>query len=123
MAAIISAFLEVSFDDCHLVCDMSEAHDRPGSSFRECIKRGSFHLNGCDSLLFVEEAVKLAVRDGLGISFISKFSVATELKAETLFSPKLKGVKIYRELKIIYRKGRHLSRAENVLIEMSQRLQ
>jgi len=68
------------------------------------------------------EAVKLAVRDGLGISFISKFAIGAELKAKALFSPKIKGVKICRELKIIYRRGRHLSRADSALIETAQQV-
>jgi DNA-binding transcriptional LysR family regulator len=68
------------------------------------------------------EAVKLAVRDGLGIAFVSSFAVTTELKAKTLFSPIVKGLKILRELKIIYRKGRHLSRAANALIQTAQQL-
>jgi DNA-binding transcriptional LysR family regulator len=68
------------------------------------------------------EAVKLAVRDGLGVSFVSKFAVEAELKAKALSSPKIIGVKIYRELKIIYRKGRHLSRADNALIETAKHL-
>ncbi len=68
------------------------------------------------------EAVKLAVRDGLGISFVSKFAIGAELKAKVLFSPKIKGVKICRELKIIYRKGRHLSRADSALIETAQQV-
>ena len=98
----------------------------PGSATRAVIEK-SLQLPGVGPETSLElgnpEAVKLAVRDGLGISFVSKFSVGTELKAKTLFSPKLKGVKIYRELKIIYRKGRHLSRADNVLIETAKRLQ
>jgi DNA-binding transcriptional LysR family regulator len=69
------------------------------------------------------EAVKQAVASGLGIAFVSKFAVETELKAKTLIAIKVQGLSIKRELKIIYRKGKHLSRAASALIETAQKLQ
>jgi DNA-binding transcriptional LysR family regulator len=69
------------------------------------------------------EAVKQAVAIGLGIAFVSKFAVETELRAKTLVAVKVHGLSINRELKIIYRKGKHLSRTASALIETAQKLQ
>jgi DNA-binding transcriptional LysR family regulator len=68
------------------------------------------------------EAVKQAVAGGLGIAFVSKFSVEAELKAKTLIAIRVHGLSIERELKIIYRKGKHLSRAAVALIETAQKM-
>jgi DNA-binding transcriptional LysR family regulator len=69
------------------------------------------------------EAVKQAVANGLGIAFVSQFAVETELRAKTLVAVKVHGLRINRELKIIYRKGKHLSRSASALIETAQKLQ
>jgi LysR family transcriptional regulator, low CO2-responsive transcriptional regulator len=66
------------------------------------------------------EALKQAVASGLGIAFISKFAVKNELKAKILVAPKIQDLTIKRNLKIIYRKGKHLSRAARALIETAQ---
>ncbi len=68
------------------------------------------------------ETVKLAAKDGLGIAFLSKSVIETELKAKSLVALKMLGLNIIRELKIIYRKGKHLRRADSALIETAQRL-
>jgi DNA-binding transcriptional LysR family regulator len=68
------------------------------------------------------EAVKQAVANGLGIAFVSQFAVETELKAKTLVAINVKGLRINRKLKIIYRKGKHLSRSASALIETAQKL-
>jgi DNA-binding transcriptional LysR family regulator len=68
------------------------------------------------------ESVKVAVQEGLGIAFLSRFAVEMELKAKSLIALKIPGINISRELKIIYRKGRHLSRAATALIEAAQGL-
>jgi DNA-binding transcriptional LysR family regulator len=68
------------------------------------------------------ESVKKAVQSSLGIAFISKFAVETELKAKALAAiriiPKLA---ISRELKIVYRKDKHLSRAARAFIEIANK--
>jgi DNA-binding transcriptional LysR family regulator len=69
------------------------------------------------------EAVKQAVANGLGIAFVSQFAVETELRAKTLVAVTVKGLDINRELKIIYRKGKHLSQSASALIETAQKLQ
>ena len=67
------------------------------------------------------ESVKKAVQSGLGIAFISKFAVETELKAKTLVALRVKGLDINRELKIVYRKDKHLGRAAQTFIEMARK--
>jgi DNA-binding transcriptional LysR family regulator len=66
------------------------------------------------------ESVKRGVQHGLGIAFISKFAVETELEAGILGQVKIKGLDIFRELKIVYRKDKHLSYAARTFIEMSR---
>jgi DNA-binding transcriptional LysR family regulator len=66
------------------------------------------------------EAVKQAAANGLGIAFVSQFAVETELKAGTLVAVKVQDLRINREFKIIYRKGKHLSRSASALIETAQ---
>src|SRR2546430_985395 len=66
------------------------------------------------------ESVKKAVQSGLGIAFISRFAVETELKAKTLVVVRVRGLDIKRELKIVYRKDKHLSRAAQAFIEIAR---
>ena len=66
------------------------------------------------------ESVKTAVQSGLGIAFISKFAVETELKAKSLVVVRVQGLDIHRELKIVYRKDKHLGRATQTFISMAQ---
>jgi LysR family transcriptional regulator, transcriptional activator of the cysJI operon len=65
------------------------------------------------------ESVKRAVQSGLGIAFISRFAVESELRARTLIAVNVKGLAINRELKIVYRKDKHLGRAAQAFIEIS----
>jgi len=66
------------------------------------------------------ESVKKAVQNGLGIAFISAFAVESELKAKTLRAVKIKNLEIRRELKIVYRKDKHLSPAAKAFLDASQ---
>jgi DNA-binding transcriptional LysR family regulator len=66
------------------------------------------------------EAVKQAVQAGLGIAFLSRFAIGTELKAGTLVVVNVRGLTIHRELKIAYRKDKHLSRAAQAFIEVAR---
>lgn len=68
------------------------------------------------------ESVKQAVMSGLGVAFVSNFTIKSELKAKQLVARRIQGVHIDRELRIIYRRGKHLSRAADVLIETAQQL-
>jgi DNA-binding transcriptional LysR family regulator len=67
------------------------------------------------------ESVKKAVQSGLGIAFISKFAVETELKAKSLVAVGVNGLDISRELKIVYRKDKHLGGAAQTFIEMARK--
>ncbi|HKY28565.1 MAG TPA: selenium metabolism-associated LysR family transcriptional regulator [Pyrinomonadaceae bacterium] len=66
------------------------------------------------------ESLKKAVQSGLGIAFISKFAVESELKAKTLVTPRIPGFKISRDLKIVHRKDKHLSHAARTFIDMAK---
>jgi DNA-binding transcriptional LysR family regulator len=67
------------------------------------------------------ESVKKAVQSGLGIAFISKFAVETELKAKALAAIRIPKLAISRELRIVYRKDKHLSRAARAFIEIANK--
>ena len=84
------------------------------------------HLKKCDlqvnAVMEMEnpESVKKGVQSGLGIAFISRFAVEAELKAKTLVAVRVRGLEINRELKIVYRKDKHLSRAARTFIKMAR---
>src|SRR5438132_11195889 len=67
------------------------------------------------------ESVKKAVQSGMGIAFISRFAVETELKAKSLVAVAVRGLDINRDLKIVYRKDKHLGRAVQAFIEMARK--
>lgn len=69
------------------------------------------------------EAVKQAVREGFGLAILSQFAVEDELKAKTLVRLKVRGLKFSRELKIVYRKNKHLNRATQAFMHVAQKLQ
>lgn len=66
------------------------------------------------------ESVKKAVQSGLGIAFISAFAVETELQAKTLIAVKIQNLEIHRELKIVYRRDKHLNPAAKAFLDASQ---
>lgn len=66
------------------------------------------------------ESVKKAVQSGSGIAFISKFAVEAELKARTLVAVRVRNLDIKRDLRIVCRKDKHLSRAAQMFIEMAK---
>lgn len=68
------------------------------------------------------EAVKGAVRSGLGVAFMSKFAVDTEVRAGALVAKRVKEVEISREMKIVYRKDKHFSKAMSAFIETARSL-
>jgi DNA-binding transcriptional LysR family regulator len=96
----------------------------PGSATRAAIFS---HLQKSDlemeTIMEMEnpESVKKAVQSGLGIAFISKFAVETELKAKTLVNVQVRDVDIQRELKIVFRKDKHLGRAAQAFIEIARK--
>ena len=83
------------------------------------LQQANFEL---DAVIEMEnpESIKKAVQSGLGIAFISKFAIATELKAKTLTAIRVRDLTINRELKIVHRKDKHLSRAALAFIKMAR---
>jgi len=79
-----------------------------------------FHVDA-EAVMEIEnpESVKKAVQNGLGIAFISAFAAATDLKAKTLVAVEIRNLIIRRELKIVFRRDKHLSRAAQAFIEMA----
>lgn len=67
------------------------------------------------------ESVKKAVQSDLGIAFISRFAVETELKAKSMIVVRVKDLDIRRELKIVHRKDKHLGRAAQAFIETARK--
>src|SRR5256885_4565143 len=96
----------------------------PGSATRAAIVN---HLQKSDleveTVMEMEnpESVKKAVQSGLGVAFISKVAGETELKAKSLVAVRVTGLDINRELKIVYRKDKHLGRAAQTFIEMARK--
>ena len=94
-----------------------------GSATRAAVAR---HLKKVDleveTVMEMEnpESVKKAVQSGLGIAFISKFAVETELKAKTLFAMRVNGLDINRKLKIVYRKDKHLGSAAQTFMKLAR---
>ena len=95
----------------------------PGSATRAVIENNFRTLN-LQVKAAVElgnpEAVKQAVLSGLGIAFLSKFSIETELNAKVLVAVKVQELSISRELKMVYRKGKHLNRVTKAFMEMAK---
>lgn len=95
----------------------------PGSATRATITSHLLRSNlTVEPIMEMEnpESVKKAVQSGLGIAFISLFAVETELKAKSLAAVVVRGIDITRELKIVHRKDKHLSRAARTFIEMAR---
>ena len=84
------------------------------------------HLLQCkveaESIMEIEnpESVKKAVQHGLGVAFISGFAIETELRAKTLVAVKIRDLEIRRELKIVFRKDKHLSSAAHAFVEIAR---
>ena len=57
---------------------------------------------------------------GLGVAFLSRFAIEAELKAKTLAAVKVKDFDVRRELRIVYRKDKHLNRAAKAFIETAR---
>jgi len=97
---------------------------RERGSATQAVVENSLRVAGLQLEAVIElgnpEAIKQAVQSGLGIAFISKFAVETELHAKTLATLKVKNLKITRELKIVHRKDKHLPRAAIEFIELAR---
>jgi DNA-binding transcriptional LysR family regulator len=66
------------------------------------------------------ESVKRAVESGLGIAFISGLAVEAELKNRSLIAVRVRDLEIKRELKIVYRREKHLSKSALEFIRLAR---
>jgi len=66
------------------------------------------------------ESVKRAVESGLGIAFISGLAVETELKNRSLIAVRVSDLNIKRELKIVHRREKHLSKSAQEFIRLAR---
>ena len=66
------------------------------------------------------EALKQGIQSGLGVAFLSKFAIVAELRAKTLVAVKVRGLTVTRELRIVYRKDKHLHRAAKAFIAIAR---
>ena len=97
---------------------------REQGSATQAAVEGSFRGSGLQLEAVMEmsnpEAVKQAVQGGLGLAFLSRFAIAAELKAKTLVPVSVRGLDVRRELKIVHRRDKHLSRAARAFIETAK---
>ena len=97
----------------------------PGSASRAVVEKYLSQLNFSFEVsveLGNPEAVKQSVMGGFGIAFLSKFALEAELKAKSLAIVNIKDLRINRELRIIHRKDKHLSRAASAFIKTALKL-
>ena len=99
----------------------------PGSGTRAAVDAALAGLIGPDELGRIRvacevgsnEALKAAVRSGLGVAFASGLAVADELAAGNLVSPKLKGLDIRREFFLVCRREELLSPAARAFRDLA----
>jgi DNA-binding transcriptional LysR family regulator len=65
------------------------------------------------------ELLKRLIGAGLGMGFLPRAVVATEVAAGTLSTAKVEGMRILRELALVFRKERPLSRAAHAFLEIA----
>jgi DNA-binding transcriptional LysR family regulator len=65
------------------------------------------------------ELLKRLIVAGLGLGFLPRSNVAIDEKAGTLQVLKLEGVRINRELALVYRKDKNLTRAAHAFLEIA----
>ncbi|GAB7026454.1 selenium metabolism-associated LysR family transcriptional regulator [Geotalea toluenoxydans] len=68
------------------------------------------------------EAIKQAVMNGLGISFISQISINKELSRKELAAMDVSGVNLSRHFYLVQRKGRELSPAAHAFVEIARKM-
>lgn len=99
----------------------------PGSGTRRAVDAALSGLIGPDESGRVKvacevgsnEALKAAVRSGLGAAILSGLAVAEELAAGTLVAPRLKGLDIVREFHLVCRKEGLLSPAARAFRDLA----
>jgi DNA-binding transcriptional LysR family regulator len=70
--------------------------------------------------LGLQESVKSAVAAGFGVTFISRWSIESELAAGTLGAARVKGLEAAREISIVRARGRSSTRAADAFVEFAR---
>lgn len=98
----------------------------PGSGTREVIENLLLvklsHFNVVMEL-GDSEAIKHAVRYGMGMSCLSRRVVAEQLQAGTLVELPVQGVNLMRPLHLIYHKQKHISQAQHDFLHYSKKIE
>jgi DNA-binding transcriptional LysR family regulator len=68
------------------------------------------------------ELLKRFVAAGVGVGFIARSNVLSDVKAKALAELKVADARVARDLALVYRKGKDLSRAAQTFIEIAMRL-
>jgi DNA-binding transcriptional LysR family regulator len=86
------------------------------------LRHGPVRLRDLDVRLELglQESVKSAVAAGLGVTFISRSGVETELAAGTLASARVKGLEPAREISLVRPAGRSPTRAAEAFVEFAR---
>lgn len=96
-----------------------------GSATREVIET-SLKDHGFKMNIAMElgspEAVKQAVEAGLGLSFVSKFSILNEIAGQRLIMYKVKNILFQRPLLIVYHKDKQLFKAVLAFLEVAKNM-
>lgn len=97
----------------------------PGSATREAVeswaRKHRIKLNVAyefDS----PEAVKMAVISGLGVSVLSAYAVAWELRTKRVAMLNVKGFRIQRPLTVIHHKDKHLAQAAILFMQTAHKM-
>jgi DNA-binding transcriptional LysR family regulator len=92
-----------------------------GSATRQvterALQRAGGHINVSMELGHTE-AIKQAVMVGLGVAFVSRHAIRSELAAGRLHALRLRGLRIRRHFHIIHNEGRTLSASARAFIEL-----
>lgn len=93
----------------------------PGSATRHMAERALAEL-GVAMRVYMElgsnEAVKRAVAAGLGVGLLSRYAVETDLTAGRLATVEVQGLQCRRWLYIVYRRSKHLTRADQAFLAL-----
>jgi len=122
LTLIVSPYHPWATKDCVEVDDLFTQPfivGEPGSGTRRALERQIGSVANKMQIAFQlgsTEAVKKAVENSLGISIVVSSSVSRELDMNTLVAVPIRGVKFYKEYKIIYRNDKYLSECEKRFI-------
>jgi DNA-binding transcriptional LysR family regulator len=98
---------------------LRESGSGTGSSFRDALVRANLDPDQLNVSLCLgsNEAVKQAILNGAGISFVSELSVRKECERGELFLVAVRGMVISRHFYLVTRRGRSLSPAAEAFVD------